>query len=323
LQAIENAEESGHSQITPQHLARALCDDNFFKNLLVRTGADLSVFKSKVEAKLSALPKQTPAPDHIGPSSSLTRLFKAADQIKKKNGDSHVAVPALIQASFQDAEIAKAYSDAGIKTDKLLEAINEVTGGKKVTNPDAEATYDSLNKYAKNLTDLAASGKLDPVIGRDDEVRRCIRIFARRTKNNAVLVGPPGVGKTAIAEALAMRIVAGDVPEGLAKCKIWSLDMGALIAGAKYRGEFEERLKAVIEEVSKSNGEIILFIDELHLVMGAGKTDGAMDAANLLKPALARGELRLLGATTLEEYRLHIEKDEAFMRRIQPVTGEF
>lgn len=319
LQAIESAEDSSHAQITPQHLAAALCDDSFFKNLLGRVGSDIAAFKGKVDAKLASMPKITPAPDHVGPSSALSRLFKAADQLKKKNGDSHISVPGLVQASFQDAEISKAFNDAGIKTDKLLEAINEVTGGKKVTSAEAEATFDALQKYGKDLTALAAAGKLDPVIGRDDEVRRCIRIFARRTKNNCVLVGPPGVGKTAIAEALAQRIVAGDVPEGLRDVKIWSLDMGALIAGAKFRGEFEERLKAVIDEVSKSNGGIILFIDELHTLIGAGKTEGSMDAANLLKPALARGELRLLGATTLEEYRLHIEKDEAFQRRVQPV----
>jgi ATP-dependent Clp protease ATP-binding subunit ClpB len=239
VQAVEITEEHKNTQITPVHLALALLGEpsGFMQRLLERATAESASLNSNLTKKLASFPKQDPPPDHVAPNSSLTRLFKAADGIRKKNEDSHIAIPALIQASFQDADLSKIYSDSGIKTDALVKAIAEATGGKKVTSENAEATYDALSKYAVNLNERAEAGKLDPVIGRDEEVRRCIRILARRTKCNPILVGPPGVGKTAVVECLASRIVLGDVPEGLAKCTIWSLDMGALIAGAKYRGE--------------------------------------------------------------------------------------
>lgn len=325
VKAKELCEEHKNTQITPTHLGLALvdgADDGYMKRLLARMGADGEKLKSVLLARVATLPRQDPPPETVAPDSALMRILKAADALRKQAKDSHIAVDALIQATASDAALAKMYADAGIVADTLVNTCKEVRGGKKVTSEAAEGTFDALSKYGEDLVSRAESGKIDPIIGRDAEVARVIRVLARRTKNNPILVGAPGVGKTAIVEGLAQRILHGDVPESLASCRVWSLDMGALIAGAKYRGEFEERLKAVLNEVKDSMGRIILFIDEMHLLMGAGKTDGAMDAANLLKPMLARGELRCIGATTLDEYRKYIEKDEAFARRVQPVHVE-
>lgn len=239
MQAVEIAEERKNTQVTPYHLGSALLTANpagFFPKLLARIGADASKLGAALDAKIGGLPRQDPAPDHVAPSSSLSRLLKAADGIRKKNGDSHISTAAVVQASLQDAELAKIYSDAGIKGDSVIATIAEVTGSRPVTSASSESTWEALAKFAVDLTASAEAGKLDPVIGRDEEIRRCIRILARRTKNNPVLTGAPGTGKTAIVEGLAQRIVAADVPEGLQKCRIWSLSMGSLLAGAKYRG---------------------------------------------------------------------------------------
>eukprot|EP00299_Pterocystis_sp_00344_P009083 c3698_g1_i1.p1 GENE.c3698_g1_i1~~c3698_g1_i1.p1 ORF type:complete len:789 (+),score=225.30 c3698_g1_i1:361-2727(+) len=254
----------------------------------------------------------------VSGSSNIHKLFTEAQAIQKKQGDAFISIDSLIAALPSHKDISEALKSAGISKDLLIATISKLRGSRKVDSKHAEDLFEALSKYATNLVLKAQESELDPVIGRDEEIRRCIQILARRTKNNPVLIGEPGVGKTAIAEGLAVRIAAGDVPESL-KAQLWSLDVGALVAGAKYRGEFEERLKAVLKEVEESSGGVILFIDELHLLMGAGKSDGAMDAANLLKPLLARGKLRCIGATTLNEYREHIEKDSAFERRFQPV----
>lgn len=257
-------------------------------------------------------------PPDLHPNRALIKVLTAARELQQKQNDSHLAVDHLFQALNSDSSIASVFGEAGLTPKALESGVREVRGGRRVDSKSAESTYEALKKFGTDLVEQAEAGKLDPVIGRDDEIRRVIRVLSRRTKNNPVLIGQPGTGKTAIVEGLAGRIVKGDIPDNL-NCRIISLDMGALIAGAKYRGEFEERLKAVLKEVKDSNGKIILFIDEIHLVLGAGKTDGAMDAANLLKPMLARGELRCIGATTIKEYQKYVEKDPAFERRFQQV----
>jgi ATP-dependent Clp protease ATP-binding subunit ClpB len=264
-------------------------------------------------------PSQTPPPLEASPSSSLTQLIQRATKAAKSNGDALVALDHILIALYDDKVVRAELEEAGLTKSKASKVLEDMRGGRKVTSTSAEQNYEALDKYGVDLIKAVDDGKLDPVIGRDEEIRRVIQILCRRTKNNPCLVGEPGVGKTAIVEGLARRIVEGDVPENLRGIALRTLDMGALVAGAKYRGEFEERLRAVLDECKQAEGRIILFVDEVHLVLGAGKSDGAMDAANLLKPMLGRGELRMVGATTLDEYRQHIEKDPAFERRFQKV----
>lgn len=321
LQASQSlAEEYGHAQLTPLHLTEALFSDKdgLARRMADRVGANPSEILDDVRQQIKKLPSQTPAPDSVSLDSAMNKVLKYAVKMRKEAKDSHLTVDHLLLALFSHAQVAGIFKAHGLDENKVKEAMKAVRGGRPVTSRNAEDTYDALNKYGQNLVSLAESGKIDPVIGRDEEIRRVIRILCRRTKNNPVLIGEPGVGKTAIVEGLAHRIVMGDVPESL-NCQLYSLDMGALIAGASMRGEFEERLKAVLNEVKDSDGKIILFIDEMHLILGAGQTSGSMDAANLLKPMLARGELRCIGATTLDEYRKHVEKDKAFERRFQQV----
>eukprot|EP00951_Prasinocladus_malaysianus_P002729 scaffold19380_cov32-Prasinocladus_malaysianus.AAC.1 len=269
------------------------------------------------------MPAGDPPPDEVHPSSSLSKALRAAQSLAKKAGESHCAVDHLLLALVDgDKRVREALAGLGLTRELLSIAANTVKAGKTADTNMAEASYEALSRYAVNMVEAAQAGKLDPVIGRDEEVRRCVQVLSRRTKNNPVLVGQPGVGKSAIVEGLAQRIADNDVPESL-NAQLWSLDMGALVAGASYRGEFEERLKGVLNEVKAADGRVILFIDELHLVVGAGNKEGSMDAANLLKPMLARGELRCIGATTLDEYQKYIEKDAALERRFQPVhVGE-
>ena len=317
------AQREGHQQFGPDHLLKALLDDpeGMAAGLIQRSGGRPGEALAAVERTLARRPKVSGGgAGQIYLAPELARVFDTAQKIADKAGDKFVTVERLLLAlAMEPSDAARALKDAGVNPTTLNAAINDLRKGRTADSASAEQAYDALKRYARDLTALAAEGKIDPVIGRDEEIRRTIQVLSRRTKNNPVLIGEPGVGKTAIAEGLAQRIVKGDVPESLKDKKLLALDMGALIAGAKYRGEFEERLKAVLSEIQAEGGRIILFIDELHTIVGAGKAEGAMDAGNLLKPALARGELHCVGATTLDEYRKHIEKDAALARRFQPV----
>ena len=320
-QAQVIAQSLGHQQIENEHLFKAITEveENVVPFIFKKLGINANLLKQILEKELNSFPKVQGG--DIMLSREAGKTVNEASIIAKNMGDEYVSIEHLLLAIFKSkSKIAQILKDQGVTEKNLLAAINELRKGTNVTSQSAEETYNSLNKYAKNLNELADSGKLDPVIGRDEEIRRVLQILSRRTKNNPMLVGEPGVGKTAIAEGLAHRIVQGDIPENLKDKVIYSLDMGALIAGAKYKGEFEERLKAVIKEVTSADGNIILFIDEIHTLVGAGGGQGAMDAANILKPALARGELRAIGATTLDEYQKYFEKDKALERRFQKVT---
>mgnify|MGYP006269203915 CR=1 FL=1 len=325
-EAIQQAAElaKGHKQqaIEGGHVLKALLtsEESLAPFMLKKVGVNVDFLQGKVDELIESYPKVSGATGGQYLSQDLNTILEAANQAAGKLGDEFVSVEHLLLGMVQSKNgVAKLLKEQGVSEKALKVVMEEVRGGQRVTDQNAEDKYNALKKYARNLNEAARKGKLDPVIGREDEIRRAIQILSRRTKNNPILVGEPGVGKTAIAEGLAHRIIAGDVPEGLQSKTIYSLDMGALIAGAKFRGEFEERLKAVVKEVTEAEGSIILFIDEIHTLVGAGKTDGAMDAANILKPALARGELRAIGATTLDEYQKHIEQDKALARRFQSV----
>ena len=325
LQAAQTiALREGHQQFSPEHLLKALLDDNegMAAGLIDRSGGNAKLALQLTDMALSKLPKVSGGgAGGLSLTPGLARVFDTAEKAADKAGDSFVTVERLLLALAieKETEAGKTLAKAGVTPQALNGAVEAIRKGRTADSASAEQSYDALKKYARDLTAAAREGKLDPVIGRDEEIRRTIQVLSRRTKNNPVLIGEPGVGKTAIAEGLALRIVNGDVPEGLKDKELLSLDMGSLIAGAKYRGEFEERLKAVLNEVSAAEGGIILFIDEMHTLVGAGKSDGAMDASNLLKPALARGDLHCIGATTLDEYRKYVEKDAALARRFQPV----
>jgi ATP-dependent Clp protease ATP-binding subunit ClpB len=321
--AVQMAESLQNPAVEPEHLFMALIEqpEGIAPALLERSGGNLGLVKQTLRSSIDQFPKVSGSTTRVGLSQATAKIFRRAEEEAKSMGDTYISTEHFLLAFLHKPtpEGAKWLKEAGVVREKIEENLKAMRGNQKVTDDNPEAKYEVLKKYARDLTELAANNKLDPVVGRDEEIRRVVQVLSRRTKNNPVLIGEPGVGKTAIAEGLAIRIIKGDVPDTLTGKKLLSLDMGALIAGAKYRGEFEDRLKAVIKEVVTAQGEIILFIDELHTLVGAGKSEGSMDAGQLLKPALARGELRCIGATTLDEYRKYIEKDAALERRFQPV----